>query len=191
MTPQRDTTPRTILGIDPGTNIMGYGLLRTLHTKAELLDLGVIDLRKMEDPYHKLGCILQQLTLLLQAHHPDVMAIEAPFCGKNIQSTIKLARAQGVAIAAAMQQGVAIAEYAPMKIKMAITGNGQASKQQVADMLRRILHIPQQLTPLPDATDALAAAYCHHLQLMSPYHNTASHTTWADFIAHNPHRIKR
>ena len=159
-------TGKIILGIDPGTNVMGYGLLKVAGNKASMMAMGVIDLRKMHDPYLRLGRIYQRVLGIIEEYLPDEMAIEAPFFGKNVQSMLKLARAQGVAIAAAICRDVPIHEYAPLKIKMAITGNGSASKQQVADMLRRMLHLSDDDMPrFMDATDALGAAYCHFLQM--------------------------
>ena len=129
---------KIILGIDPGTNLMGYGLLKVSDGKATMVTMGVIDLRKFPDAYLKLGHIFERVTGIIDSYLPDEMAIEAPFFGKNVQSMLKLGRAQGIAIAAAIHHGVPIHEYAPLKIKMAITGNGNASKEQVADMLRRM-----------------------------------------------------
>ena len=126
---------KIILGIDPGTNIMGYGVIKVKDNKAEMVTMGIIDLRKFGDSYLKLGHIFERVTGIIDAYLPDEMAIEAPFFGKNVQSMLKLGRAQGTAIAAAVHHGVPIHEYAPLKIKMAITGQGQASKQQVAGML--------------------------------------------------------
>ena len=134
---------KIILGIDPGTNVMGYGVLRIVGRKAEMLSMGVIDLRKMSDPYLRLGHIYERVTGIIDAYLPDELAIEAPFFGKNVQSMLKLGRAQGVAIAAAICRDIPIHEYAPLKIKMAITGQGQASKAQVADMLQRLLRLDQ------------------------------------------------
>ena len=132
---------KIILGIDPGTNLMGYGLLKVTDGKAQMLTMGVIDLRKFPDAYLKLGHIFERVTSIIDGFLPDEMAIEAPFFGKNVQSMLKLGRAQGTAIAAAIHHGVPIHEYAPMKIKMALTGNGGASKEQVAGMLQRLLKI--------------------------------------------------
>ena len=150
-------TEKTILGIDPGTNVMGYGLLHVRGNKAELVVMGVVDMRRESDPYVRLGRIYERVTSIIDAYHPDELAIEAPFFGKNVQSMLKLGRAQGVAIAAAIRQGVPIHEYAPLKIKMAITGNGSASKEQVAAMLQRLLSLRDDQKPhFMDATDALA-----------------------------------
>lgn len=180
---------RIILGIDPGTNIMGYGVLRTDGKKVEMLALGVIDLRKASDPYLKLGHIHERVCGIIEGYLPDCMAIEAPFFGKNIQSMLKLGRAQGVAIAAAIQRQVPITEYAPSKIKMAITGNGNASKEQVADMLRRMLHVEkEEMGKFLDATDALGAAYCHFLQMGKP-ETEHKYRSWADFANKNKEKI--
>ena len=180
---------KIILGIDPGTNIMGYGLLKVNGNKASMMAMGVIDMRKIHDPYLRLGRIFDRVSSLIKEFLPDEMAIEAPFFGKNIQSRLKLGRAQGVAIAAAIHYDIPIHEYAPLKIKMAITGQGLASKEQVAGMLKRLLNIKEEkLTPFMDATDALAAAYCHFLQSNAP---TTSHTyrSWKDFINKNKEKI--
>ena len=138
---KKSNTEKIILGIDPGTNVMGYGVIRIIGNKAELMVMGVIDMRKESDPYLRLGKIFDRVTGIIDSYLPDEMAIEAPFFGKNVQSMLKLGRAQGVAIAAAIHHSVPIHEYAPLKIKMAITGQGQASKEQVAGMLQRLLHI--------------------------------------------------
>ena len=135
---------KIILGIDPGTNLMGYGLLKVVDGKAQMITMGVIDLRKFPDAYMKLGHIFERVTGIIDGYLPDEMAIEAPFFGKNVQSMLKLGRAQGTAIAAAIHHGVPIHEYAPMKIKMALTGTGSASKEQVAGMLQRLLKIPNE-----------------------------------------------
>ena len=132
---------KIILGIDPGTTIMGYGVLRVTGVRPELLTMGVIDLRKYADHYLKLRRIFERVSGIIESYAPDELAIEAPFYGKNVQSMLKLGRAQGVAMAAALHHDIPITEYAPLKIKMALTGNGGASKEQVADMLRRILQI--------------------------------------------------
>jgi crossover junction endodeoxyribonuclease RuvC len=172
---------RIIMGIDPGTNIMGYGILRTEGRKAEMLTMGVIDLRKAGDQYLKLGHIFTRVSGIIDSYLPDELAIEAPFFGKNVQSMLKLGRAQGVAIAAAIQRQVPIHEYAPMQIKMALTGNGSASKEQVAYMLRQMLHIPEgDMLPWLDATDGLAAAYCHFIESQRPQ-SQAHIRSWKDF----------
>ena len=191
--PARTTIPqeRIILGIDPGTTIMGYGVLRVRNNTPELLTMGVLQLGKMGDHYLKLKRIFERVLGLIEQYHPDEMAIEAPFFGKNVQSMLKLGRAQGIAMAAALYRDIPITEYAPLKIKMAITGNGSAAKEQVADMLKRILHIPQEsMLPFMDATDGLAAAYCHYLQMGRP-DTTKPYHGWKDFIAKNPDKVVR
>lgn len=180
---------KVILGIDPGTNVMGYGVIKTKGQQAEIVAMGVIDMRKEDDPYLRLGHIFERVTGIIDSYLPDEMAIEAPFFGKNVQSMLKLGRAQGVAIAAAIRHSVPIHEYAPLKIKMAITGNGQASKEQVAGMLQRILHMnPDEMPKFMDATDALGAAYCHFMQMNRP--DTGAHySSWKDFATKNQRRV--
>ena len=183
-------TEKIILGVDPGTNVMGYGLLSVMGNKASMIAMGVIDLRKMHDPYLRLGKIYERITGVIDEYHPDEMAIEAPFFGKNVQSMLKLGRAQGVAIAAAIRRDIPIHEYAPLKIKMAITGNGSASKQQVADMLKRMLRLSADAMPrFMDATDAPGAAYCHFLQMGKPETTEKGYGSWKDFALHNKERI--
>jgi crossover junction endodeoxyribonuclease RuvC len=184
-------TEQIILGIDPGTTVMGYGILKVNGNKTEMLAMGVLDLKKYKDHYLKLQRIFARTLSLIDEFHPDCMAIEAPFFGKNVQSMLKLGRAQGVAMSAALYRNISITEYAPLKIKMAITGNGNASKEQVADMLRRYLKIPQEdMLPQMDATDGLAAAYCHFLQLGKPTSEKA-YSGWKDFIAKNEDKVKK
>ncbi len=182
---------KIILGIDPGTNIMGYGLLKIVDGKAQMLTMGVIDLRKAGDGYLKLGHIFERVTGIIDAWLPDEMAIEAPFFGKNVQSMLKLGRAQGVAIAAAIHHGVPIHEYAPMKIKMALTGNGSASKEQVAGMLQRLLKLKDDdMSKFMDATDALGAAYCHYMQIGRPESDVKYHG-WKDFVNKNQDKVSK
>ena len=179
-----------ILGIDPGTTIMGYGILKVNGNNAELLAMGVLDLKKFSDHYAKLQRIFTRTLSLIDEFKPDCLAIEAPFFGKNVQSMLKLGRAQGVAMSAALYRNLPITEYAPLKIKMAITGNGKASKEQVADMLRRFLKIKEeQMLPQLDATDGLAAAYCHFLQAGKPTSQKA-YSGWKDYIAKNQEKVK-
>ena len=176
-------TEKIILGIDPGTNIMGYGVLKVQGRKAEMVAMGVIDLHRYSDHYLKLGHIFERVSGIIDSYLPDEMAIEAPFFGKNVQSMLKLGRAQGVAMAAAIQRQVPITEYAPMKIKMAITGIGTASKEQVADMLRRMLKLdPNEMGKYMDASDALGAAYCHYLQMGRP-ETDKKYKSWKDFAS--------
>ena len=189
-----------ILGIDPGTNLMGYGVLRVSgnkivngrmqQAKAEMITMGVIDLRKFADGYLKLGHIFERVSGIINSYLPDELAIEAPFFGKNVQSMLKLGRAQGVAIAAAITHSVPIHEYAPMKIKMALTGNGTASKEQVAGMLQRLLKIKDNdMSQFMDATDALAAAYCHYLQMGRPESDAPHYKGWKDFVNKNQDKV--
>ena len=181
---------RIIIGIDPGTNLMGYGILGVKAAKPYLIAMGVIDLHKLSDRYMRLGRIYERVLMLVEQFCPDEMAIEAPFFGKNVQSMLKLGRAQGVAMAAALAHQVPITEYEPRKIKQAITGNGSASKEQVKEMLRRILNIADDsLIPQLDASDALAAALCHFYESSKPFQSTSA-SSWADFIARNPNRVK-
>jgi crossover junction endodeoxyribonuclease RuvC len=181
---------RIILGIDPGTNVMGYGLLKVTDNKPELMAMGILQLGKYEDHYLRLKKIFDRTMSLIEEFLPDELAIEAPFFGKNVQSMLKLGRAQGTAIAAALQRDMPVFEYAPLKIKMAITGNGRASKEQVADMLQRILKIPNEsMLPQLDATDGLAAALCHYLQTNRPQMEK-SYNSWKDYIAKNPKKVK-
>ena len=181
---------KVILGIDPGTNIMGYGVIKVMGSKVEMVTMGVIDLRKFGDGYLKLGHIYERVTGIIDGYLPDEMAIEAPFLQKNVQTTLKLGRAQGTAIAAAIQHGVPVHEYAPMKIKMAITGNGAASKEQVAGMLQRLLKFDKDaLSKFMDATDALGAAYCHYMQMSRPV-SDVNYKGWKDFVNKNKDRVK-
>ena len=183
-------TEKIILGIDPGTNIMGYGVLQVAGQKAQMVTMGVIDLRKFPDAYLKLGHIFERVTGIIDSFLPDELAIEAPFFGKNVQSMLKLGRAQGVAIAAAIHHGVPIHEYAPMKIKMALTGNGSASKEQVAGMLQRLLGIKErEMSRYMDASDALAAAYCHYLQMGRPGTDAPHYRGWKDFVIKNQEKV--
>lgn len=180
---------KIIIGIDPGTNVMGYGLLGIKDNKPSLIAMGVIQLSKIEDHYLRLRRIYDRVLSLVEEFLPDEMAIEAPFYGKNVQSMLKLGRAQGVAMAAALARQVPIAEYEPRKIKMAITGNGAASKEQVAMMLQRQLNINSDDMPrLLDATDALAAALCHYYESKKPFAASGA-KSWKDFINKHPDRV--
>ncbi|MGA1770726.1 MAG: crossover junction endodeoxyribonuclease RuvC [Flavobacteriaceae bacterium] len=178
-----DQTTRIILGIDPGTTIMGFGLIRVCGQQMELMQLHELQLKKYTNHYLKLKHIFQRTIELIDNYHPDEIAIEAPFFGKNVQSMLKLGRAQGVAMAAGLSREVPITEYSPKKIKMAITGNGNASKEQVAKMLQQLLKI-KTLPKNLDATDGLAAAVCH-------FYNSGKVTTektysgWASFVRQN------
>ncbi|MGG7034684.1 MAG: crossover junction endodeoxyribonuclease RuvC [Flavobacterium sp.] len=154
------TNERIILGIDPGTTIMGFGLIKVINKKMEFLQLNELQLSKYDNHYQKLKIIFERTIELIETHNPDEIAIEAPFFGKNVQSMLKLGRAQGVAMAAGLSRGIPITEYEPKKIKMAITGNGNASKEQVAKMLQQLLGL-KELPKNLDSTDGLAAAVCH------------------------------
>lgn len=179
---------RIILGIDPGTSITGYGVIKTVGTVPELVTIGYVDLAKYEDHYLKLKRIFERTIEVIDEFHPDELAIEAPFFGKNVQSMLKLGRAQGAAIAAALTRSLPIFEYAPRKIKMSITGQGAASKEQVAAMLVNILKFSLDDIKL-DATDGLAAALCHFYQTNKPVQEKAFNS-WKDFISKNPKRVK-
>ncbi|MGM9837110.1 MAG: crossover junction endodeoxyribonuclease RuvC [Paludibacteraceae bacterium] len=171
-----------ILGIDPGTLFMGYALLDTEGQHASLVDFGVLDIHKLDGQYARLQREFFFLQDLIDTHHPTTLSIETQFVDKNPQTMIKIVHAQGVAIAAALSRDIPINEYSPMKIKMAITGNGHATKQQVADMLQRFLHIPDEQMPKKlDATDALAIAYCHFLQLGLPLRDESSAKDWTTY----------
>lgn len=180
-----------ILGIDPGTLVMGYGIIQCKNNSATLLTLGVLKLEKYEDYALKLRKIFERTLGLIEEFKPDELAIEAPFYGKNIQSMLKLGRAQGVAIAAAMSRELAVNEYSPKKIKQSITGNGNASKEQVAFMLQKLLNFKYNDKFL-DATDGLAAAYCHFLQnkVSTSGAQTQQPKGWKSFIKQNPDKIK-
>lgn len=181
---------KVIIGIDPGTNLMGYGILGIKEKKPSMIALGVITLSKFESHYMRLARIYERVLGLVDQYLPDEMAIEAPFFGKNVQSMLKLGRAQGVAMAAALARQVPITEYEPRKIKMAITGNGAASKEQVQEMLRRILNLsPDDLHTTLDATDALGAALCHFYESSRPQLPKGPNS-WKEFIARNPDRVK-
>lgn len=180
---------RVIMGIDPGTNVMGYGVLGVNGKKPEVVVMGVIQLNKFESHYRRLARIFERVSGLVEQYLPDELAIEAPFYGKNVQSMLKLGRAQGVAMAAALSRDIPIVEYAPLSIKQAVTGNGSATKERVAEMLRRLLDIPQEKMPhLLDATDALAAALTHFYETGKP-RLPKGPSSWAEFLARNPDRL--
>ena len=181
---------KIILGVDPGTTVMGYGLIKIIDNKPSLLAMGILMLEKQDDHYLRLRRIFERISGLIDEFLPDELAIESPFYGKNVQSMLKLGRAQGVAMAAALSRSLPIFEYAPLKIKMSITGNGQASKEQVAGLLQRYLKIPQEdMLPQLDATDGLAAAVCHFFQSSRPQ-SEAPYTSWKDFVNKNGKRVK-
>jgi len=178
---------KIILGIDPGTTIMGFGLIKVIGKQMTFLQLNELQLKKYEDPYLKLKIIFERTIELIDTHHPDEIAIEAPFFGKNVQSMLKLGRAQGVAMAAGLSRQVPVTEYSPKKIKMAITGNGNASKEQVAKMLQSLLKL-KELPKNLDSTDGLAAAVCHFFNA-SVSQKTSSYSGWESFVKQNENRI--
>lgn len=190
-------TERIILGIDPGTTVMGYGVLLVEGGQARLVDAGAIRFPADDDHTLKLRAIFRETTRIIAQHHPDELAIEAQFFGKNVQSMLKLGRAQGVAIAAALQRELSVVEYAPKRVKQSITGNGNASKEQVAAMLLSILGL-EELPSSTDATDAVAVAVCHHFANTGRSIRASAGTAtrkrasdWSGFVRNNPDRIKR
>ncbi|WP_437397258.1 crossover junction endodeoxyribonuclease RuvC [Flagellimonas lutimaris] len=182
-------TEKIILGIDPGTTIMGFGIIKVINKQMYFVQMNELMLKKYDDPYVKLKLIFERTLELIDTYHPDEIAIEAPFYGKNVQSMLKLGRAQGVAMAAGLSREIPITEYMPKKIKMAITGNGNASKEQVARMLQSVLKL-KSLPKNLDSTDGLAAAVCH-------FYNEGrvevgkSYTGWEAFIKQNPNKVKK
>ncbi len=180
---------KIILGIDPGTTIMGFGLIKVVDKKMEFIQLNELLLQKYTDPYVKLKLIFERTIHLIDTYHPDEIAIEAPFFGKNVQSMLKLGRAQGVAMAAGLSREIPITEYLPKKIKMAITGNGNASKEQVAKMLQSMLKI-KTLPKNLDATDGLAAAVCHFYNA-GKVEIGKSYSGWESFVKQNEKRVKK
>ncbi|NQV53468.1 MAG: crossover junction endodeoxyribonuclease RuvC [Flavobacteriales bacterium] len=185
--PKQSTKEKIILGIDPGTNVMGFGILKVTGQHLEMLSMGSV---QMKDPDYglKLKRIFEKVLELIDQFHPDEFAVEAPFFGKNVQSMLKLGRAQGVSMAAALYRDIPISEYSPRKIKQSITGTGAASKEQVAGMLQSILKI-ETLPKSLDATDGLAVALCHYYQSTSVVAKSGS-KDWSSFIAKNPGRVK-
>ncbi|MCW3077581.1 MAG: Holliday junction resolvase [Bacteroidetes bacterium] len=178
---------RIILGIDPGTIVMGYGLIHVQNNVLKPIGIGVIKLDKFDDHAVRLKKIFERTIGIIEEYKPDELAIEAPFFGKNVQSMLKLGRAQGVAIAAALSKNIPITEYSPKKIKMSITGNGNASKEQVSAMLQQILGIEKEQEYL-DATDALGAALCHYYQNKAAVTGAKAYTGWKAFLTDNPSR---
>lgn len=182
------STEKIILGIDPGTTIMGFGLIKIINKKMELIRMDELILKKYDDHYVKLKLIFERTIHIIEEYHPDEIAIEAPFYGKNVQSMLKLGRAQGVAMAAGLSREIPITEYSPKKIKMAITGNGNASKEQVAKMLQNLLKIKELPTNL-DSTDGLAAAVCHFYNAGN-ITSEKNYTGWDAFVKQNRKRVK-
>ncbi|MFZ2898253.1 MAG: crossover junction endodeoxyribonuclease RuvC [Saprospiraceae bacterium] len=185
---KKPSKPLRILGIDPGTNVLGYAVIQTEGQKFGLTVMGVLTMGHLDSPQEKLKSIFERVQELIDSYHPQEMAIEAPFYGNNAQSMLKLGRAQGVAIAAAMTKGLSITEYLPRKIKQSVTGKGNATKEQVAAMLTHLLKTPLDDHAL-DATDALATAVCHHLQRQSPVPAGSRKKGWSAFIQDNPDRL--
>jgi crossover junction endodeoxyribonuclease RuvC len=179
---------KIILGIDPGTTIMGFGLIKVVNKNMHFMQLNELNLKKYDDHYVKLKLIFERTIELIENYHPDEIAIEAPFFGKNVQSMLKLGRAQGVAMAAGLSREIPITEYSPKKIKMAITGNGNASKEQVAKMLQSMLGL-KELPKNLDATDGLAAAVCHFYNA-DKVSVGKNYTGWGAFVKQNPKKVK-
>lgn len=188
---QSENKEKIILGIDPGTNILGYGIIAgSGKNNMRLIVLGVIELGKFGDHYLKLKTIYERVQMLVDQYLPDEVAIEAPFFGKNVQSMLKLGRAQGVAMAAVLSRSIPIFEYAPRKIKQSITGIGSASKEQVAEMLKTILKEKEFSQDYFDATDGLAVAVCHFYQQSSALGGAGKVSSWEAFAKQNPNRVK-
>ncbi len=195
------STSRIILGIDPGTQILGYGIIKVDGKKMEILAIGVVKLDKFSDHGVRLKRIFERLTFLIESYNPTEMALEAPFFGKNVQSMLKLGRAQGVAMAAGLMKGLTINEYAPRKVKQSITGKGTSTKEQVAEMLQRIFGF-EEMPKYMDATDGLAVAYCHYLDstniikqqsagVKKAVKKQSSNNAWSDFAKKNEDRVKK
>ncbi len=178
---------KIILGIDPGTTVLGYGIIHVQGKKLSLLNFGVVQLAKLSDHPEKLERIFTRIDALIKEYHPSELAIEAPFFGKNVQSMLKLGRAQGVAIAACLSNGMTFEEYTPRRIKQAITGNGNASKEQVAAMLENLFQI-REMPKYLDATDGLAVAVCHHFSRGIGEHSKSKASNWEGFLKKNPDR---
>jgi crossover junction endodeoxyribonuclease RuvC len=184
------TPDKIILGIDPGTLIMGYGLISVTGKKAAIIEMGALKLGHKKDPYARLELIHLKVRELIDKHAPNSFAIESPFFGKNVQSMLKLGRAQGVAIATAMSAGLPVTEYSPKKIKLSITGNGNADKEQIWKMLQRLLEIENK-PKFFDASDALAVALCHFYEAQSPLATLKRKSnSWEDFVKMNPARVR-
>lgn len=184
------TKEKIILGIDPGTNILGFGIISVDSKGPHYVDMGVFDLRKISDPFEKLANIHAGVLELIDQYSPDELAVESPFYGKNVQVVLKLGRAQGAAITAAVMRGIAVAEYAPRKAKIAICGNGAASKEQVAMMIGKTLKVDLN-TKYLDATDALAIALCHHYQSSNPLAGAGKSSDWKKYIENNPEKVRK
>ena len=184
------TNEKIILGIDPGTTIMGFGLIKIVKNKMTLIHMNELVLNKLDDHYLRLKQIFERTIDLIEKYNPDEISIEAPFFGKKVQSMLKLGRAQGVAMAAGLSKEIPITEYSPKKIKMSITGNGNASKEQVAKMLQSLLNI-KELPKNLDSTDGLAAAVCHFYNSNKPKSSSKNYSGWTAFVKNNNERIKK
>lgn len=182
-------TEKIILGIDPGTTVMGFGIISVKGSKMELVSIHELVLKKYPNHETKLKYIFERTLALIDEFHPDEVALEAPFFGKNVQSMLKLGRAQGVAMAASLYRDIPITEYSPKKVKMAITGNGNASKEQVAGMLKNLLDLKEFPTKYLDASDGLAVAVCHYFN-SGKAESTKSYSSWDSFLKQNPDRLK-
>ncbi len=182
------TKPKRILGVDPGTNVLGYAVLEIENKKLKLINIGVVRMKHLKEHAEKLRMIYEQIGAIIEMHEPTQLAIEAPFYGKNVQSMLKLGRAQGVAMAAALAHGLLIEEYSPKKIKQSVTGNGNATKLQVSRMLGTILN-KDLSEEMEDATDALGAAVCHYFQTSSVLGGMKKSKGWAGFLKDNPNKI--
>lgn len=183
---------KIILGVDPGTNVMGYGVIEVKNNKINLLQYGVLHISKYDKDDHalRLKKIFDKTAALIEQYMPDYFAIEAQFFGKNVQSMLKLGRAQGVSLAAALERGIPVVEYAPKKVKQSVTGNGNASKEQVAAMILQMFKISE--TPeFFDATDALAVALCHHYQAKTTFSKASSASGWKQFLTNNPDKLHK
>ncbi|MCD6355495.1 MAG: crossover junction endodeoxyribonuclease RuvC [Prolixibacteraceae bacterium] len=183
-----EARPLRILGIDPGTTITGFGLVEIREKKPVILNMGIIKPGKYSDHYQRLKYLHERALHLVKEYQPDILAIEAPFYGKNVQSMLKLGRGQGVIMAAALHYSVPIHEYAPLLVKQAITGMGRASKQQVAYFLQKVYHLTDLDQGL-DATDAVAVAICHFIQMNKPQ-KSKEYKNWGDFVKKNPGKVK-
>jgi crossover junction endodeoxyribonuclease RuvC len=179
---------KVILGIDPGTTVLGYGIIHVQNNKLSMLTFGIVQLSKLTNQPDKLKRILDRLNGLIAEYKPDEMAIEAPFFGKNVQSMLKLGRAQGVAIASCLNHNIPYEEYSPRRIKQSITGSGNASKEQVAAMLQQLLNF-EEMPKFLDATDGLAVAVCHHFSKGIGENNKAKGKGWSSFVNANPTRV--
>lgn len=178
---------KIILGVDPGTKVLGFGLISVQKPKIIPIQYGILNLSNLDNQALKLKKIFEQISELIEEYSPDEVALEAPFYGQNVQVALKLGRAQGVAMLAALTREIPISEYAPRKIKQVVTGNGNASKEQVAKMLETLLEFSLKEDVSLDATDALAVALCHHYQGNLPQNQSKS---WEAFLKENPDRVK-